>query len=116
LSTPGDRRGGVSIVGDPRERMGGVNVLNFGVSSSSSSEDNEGEENEGEDNEGEDNEGEDTAAGFFPKVPVRGEYTLDPQAGSSSGLGETLIAPRSYEFGECVENVAVNPGEGGKWT
>lgn len=32
--------------------------------------------------------------------PEVGEYTLLPHAGISSGLGETLIAARSYVFGE----------------
>lgn len=75
--------------------MGGVNVLKVGVSSSTSL---------------------DPGDGSFPKFPDRGEKIREPQAGSSSGFGETLIAPRSYEFGEWVEKVAVKPGDEGKCT
>jgi len=50
------------------------------------------------------------------KVPCPGEYTLCLHPGSSSGLGMTLVALRSYELGEWVVNTAVKIGEAGKCT
>ncbi len=50
------------------------------------------------------------------KPPRVGEYTLSPQLGSASGLGDTDIGARSYVFGECVVYVECKRGEGGKCT